>query len=133
VLLAWNADRMVMSFRGTASFVNVLADLQVPARVLQRCWLMVCRVLLPQRAACGRRQSFCAGAAVLAVVTPAVEGPRLALPGHAPCRARRLPAQLAGKWAEQVRALLCCSRCGATSLATAHNRAWTQCRPGELG
>lgn len=29
VLLAWNADRMVMSFRGTASFVNVLADLQV--------------------------------------------------------------------------------------------------------
>jgi hypothetical protein len=31
VLLAWSADRMVMSFRGTASFVNVLADLQAQA------------------------------------------------------------------------------------------------------
>lgn len=28
VLLAWNQDRIVMSFRGTASLINVLADLQ---------------------------------------------------------------------------------------------------------
>ena len=41
VLLAWTADRMVMSFRGTASFVNVLADLQVKPGALQsKCLLM---------------------------------------------------------------------------------------------
>jgi len=34
VLLAWNAERIVLSFRGTASLINVLADLKASAQGL---------------------------------------------------------------------------------------------------
>jgi hypothetical protein len=55
VLLAWNADRMLMSFRGTASFVNVLADLQVHACVLRMSALSFCSALNHRHAAVRQR------------------------------------------------------------------------------
>ena len=45
LLLAWNRNTFVVAFRGTASLVNALADVQVRSAVgLQRCRLMCLRL-----------------------------------------------------------------------------------------
>ena len=38
--MGWSADTCILSFRGTSSFTNVLADLQVTRAVLRFCTIL---------------------------------------------------------------------------------------------
>lgn len=42
LLMAWNKDVLVLAFRGTASFTNVFADLQVTGLWIQPGHLLLC-------------------------------------------------------------------------------------------
>lgn len=122
VLMAWSAERVVVSFRGTASWQNVLADLQFwltgaqlfiascayvlvtqPAELPPWCIIPLCMpsLQLHSSVCCLHASALVRAAGCWRMRrAPAHQGPGQLALRDAAARARRLPAQLAGQRAE---------------------------------